>query len=399
MSMRVSTLGSFMSGLSAIQRLQSALDQTQRQISNGRRLLMPSDDPIAAQRALELRESIGRLEQFDRNSDVARNRLAQEESILGSLNNSLQRVRELALQANNASQSDETRGFIAAEIREHLDSMIQLANQKDGNGRFLFSGNLTGAEPVSRMGMSFAYNGDEGQRLIAIGDGRAVADGDPGSEIFFRIRAGNGVFTAEPESGNAGTGIVGQTSVVDRTAWDQGTYTVRFVDPAAFEVLDSGGAVIATGAYQSGDRIGFRGIEFSLTGEPATGDEFEIAPSPYQDMFTTVDRLATAIEQTVVDDPSRAAMTNEINAGLMNIDQSLSALLEVRTKVGARLATIENQVQSNSDLAFTIRETLAGIEDLDYAEALSRLSLQATALDAAQQTFVRTQQLSLFNYF
>ena len=49
--------------------------------------------------------------------------------------------------------------------------------------------------------------------------------------------------------------------------------------------------------------------------------------------------------------------------------------------------------------ALTLEETLAGIEDLDYAEALSRLSLEATTLEAAQQSFVRTQQLSLFNFF
>ena len=105
--MRVSTSGAFASGLAAMQRLQAALDQTQRQISTGRRILTPSDDPIAASRALEIRESVGRLEQFDRNANIASNRLSQEEAALGSVNNVLQRVRELALQANNATQSNE----------------------------------------------------------------------------------------------------------------------------------------------------------------------------------------------------------------------------------------------------------------------------------------------------
>ena len=60
--MRVSTSGAFNFGQSAMQRLQAALDFTQKQISTGRRVLTPSDDPIASARALEIRESIGRLE-------------------------------------------------------------------------------------------------------------------------------------------------------------------------------------------------------------------------------------------------------------------------------------------------------------------------------------------------
>jgi len=395
---RVSTISTYLTGLSAMQRLQSTLDHTQRQISTGRRILVPSDDPIAASRALEFRESIARLKQFDRNAGIAQNQLAQEESVLGSVNNVLQRVRELALQANNATQSNETRELIAIEMREHLENLMQLANQKDGNGRYLFSGNLEDVEPVSRMGMTFAYNGDQGQRLIQIGEGRQIADGDSGADIFFRIRAGNGVFTATPAASNAGTGIVGQSSVVDPSVWDQDTYTVRFIDPANYEVLDSGGALVTASAYQSGDRIAFRGIEFSLTGQPGAADEFAVTPSPYQDIFTTIDKLATAIEQPIIGDDSRAAMTNAVNASLQNIDQAIGAVLNIRTKVGSRLAVIENQVDSNAALTLTIQETLAGVEDLDYAEALSRLSLEVTLLEAAQQSFVRTQQLSLFNF-
>lgn len=396
--MRVSTLGSYLSGLTAMQRLQSALDHTQQQISTGRRILSPSDDPIAASRALEFRESVARLEQFDGNAGIAANRLAQEEAVVSSVNDVLQRVRELALQANNSTQSNETRALIAVEMREQLDYLLQLANQKDGNGNYLFAGNSQDVEPVSRMGGNFAYNGDQGQRLIRIGDGREVADGDPGSDVFFRIRAGNGDFAVTPAAGNAGTGVVGQSVVVDPTAWDQGSYTVRFVDPDNYEVLDSGGAVIGAGAYQSGDRLAFAGIEFALSGAPAAGDEFAVVPSPYQDMFTSIERLVSAIEQPVTDDSSRAAMNNGINAGLQNIDQAIGNVLDIRTKIGSRLAVIENQVDSNSALALTIQQTLAGIEDLDYAEAISRLSQQLTTLEAAQQSFVRTQQLSLFDF-
>lgn len=381
-----------------MQRLQSALDFTQRQISSGRRILTPSDDPIGAARALELRESIGRLAQFDRNATIAENRLAQEETVLTTVNDTLQRVRELALQANSGTQSNETRGLIAIEMREQLDRLVQLANQKDGAGRYLFSGNLDGVAPVSRQGSNFSYNGDQGQRLIQIGEGRQVPDGDPGSDIFFRVRAGNGTFTARALATNTGTAIIGEGSLVDPSAWDQDSYTLRFLDPVNFEVVNGAGAVIQSGAYQSGDRIAFRGIEFSLTGAPAAGDEFSVAPSPYQDMFTSLERLTTALEQSVNDDPSRAAMTNRINAGIQDIDEAIGSVLTVRTQIGSRLSVIEREIDNNGALALTVQATLGSIEDLDYAEAISRLSFEISTLEAAQKSFVLTQQLSLFNY-
>lgn len=397
--MRVSTQSSYLNGLTMMQRLQSALDFTQRQVSSGRRLLTPSDDPIAASRALNIRESMGRLEQFDRNANIASNRLAQEETSLDSVNNVLQRVRELSLQANNATQGDETRQLIAVEVRERLDQLVQLANQKDGNGSFLFSGNLHDTQPVTRMGAAFAYNGDQGQRFIQIGTGRQVADGDSGAAVFFAIRDGNGAFSSAPAISNTGSGVLGAGSLVDPTAWVPDQYTVRFLDQTNYEVVDSAAAVVSTGSYQPGDTIAFSGIEFSLQGQPQAADEFVIQPSRFQDIFSSIERLATAIELGVSDDVSRAQLTNGINAGLQNIDQAIGNILDVRTQIGSRLSAIEDQVDSNGSFVLSYQQTLSSIEDLDYAEALSRLSLEATTLEAAQQSFIRTQSLSLFNYF
>lgn len=397
--MRVSTRGAYLNGLQAMQRLQEALDFTQRQISSGRRILNPSDDPIGSARALGLRETISRLEQFDRNATIANSRLSQEETALKSVNDVLQRVRELALQANNATQSNESRGLIAIEMREQLGNLVQLANQKDGNGSYLFAGNLENTQPVTRMGAAYTYNGDQGQRFIQIGEGRQVADSDSGASVFFQIRNGNGTFSAFPGPSNTGTGIIGAGSLVDPTLYDQDQYTVRFIDPDNYEVLDSLGVTVAASSYQSGDTIAFRGIEFSLSGDPAAADEFIVAPSRFQDIFSNLDNLATAVATGVTSPSTRAEMSNQINAGLLNIDQALGKVLDVRTQVGSRLAAIENQIDSNGAFALNMQSTLAEIQDLDYAEAISRLTAEVTTLEAAQKSFIRTQQLTLFNYF
>ena len=396
--MRVSTYSTFLNGIRAIQNLQSSLDATQRQISSGRRIQTPSDDPIAASRALKLREILSRLGQFDRNAGNARNRLSQEEITLKSIGDIVQRVRELVLQANTATQNNETRRLIAIEMRENLNNLLQLANQKDGNGAYLFAGNLEATQPVAQVGSKFSYNGDQGQRFIQIGEGRYVADSDHGANVFFRIRNGNGVFSAAPSAVNTGTGLIGSRNVVDESLYDQDVYTVRFIDPANYEVLDSAGGVVTTSAYQSGDTVSFRGIEFNLTGEPAAGDEFVVSPSRFQDIFTTLEKITSALAQAVSDDASRAALANKVNSGLLDLDQALGKILDVRTQVGSRLRAIDDQVDNNGAFALAMQTTIAEIEDLDYAEAISRLTAESVTLQAAQRSFVFTQQLSLFDF-
>ncbi len=313
--MRISTSGVFQRGLNLMQQLQAALDRTQQQISSGRRILHPSDDPISSLRALELKETLSRLTQFERNGIAARNRLSLEETALVSVNDVLQRVRELALQARNPTQSNESRSLIAIEIRQQVDQLVQIANQRDGNGRFLFGGNMDNTTPVDRASDVFSYNGDQGQRLIQIGETRQIADGDSGSDVFFMIRNGNGTFFVNAPLPNTGSGIIGAGSLVDPTQFDQDQYTIQFVDPDNYNVLDSSATVIASGTFQSGNSIAFRGIEFTLEGLPAAGDEFVVSPSRFQDVFTTIDRLATTLQSGANDDVSRAAMNNGINAG------------------------------------------------------------------------------------
>ena len=283
-------------------------------------------------------------------------------------------------------------------MRQRLGQLVDIANSRDGAGRFLFSGNLDATTPVSVMGNSYTYNGDQGQREIQIGDSRRIFDGDSGDDVFFRIRAGNGTFTTSAAAANSGSAVIGQSSVTDTTQYDNAAYSVQFLTADDYEVRDSGNVVIATGTYQSGSAIEFRGIEFSLEGAAAAGDVFDVAPSPYQSVFSSVQQMITAVETVVFDDQTRADLNNGINAGLQNIDQGIGNVLDVQTRIGSRLAAIESQIDSNGAFALTVQDTLGSIEDLDYAEALSRLSLESTTLEAAQKSFVATQRLSLFDY-
>ncbi len=202
---------------------QRELSETEVQVASGKRMLRPSDDPSAAVRVLDIKESQQRLTQFQRNADMAMSRLEQEESALISITDLLQSVRELAVQGANGTLAASDRSAIATEVRAHMHSFLNLANSQDANGEFLFAGFQSQTRPFSHDGLGgFSYNGDDGQRMIEIGAGREVASGDPGS-VFMDFAASGG-----------GTTNIGE--VIYRLAADLEAGTA---DPAAMADIDS----------------------------------------------------------------------------------------------------------------------------------------------------------------
>lgn len=128
---------------------QAILDKVQNQLATGKRILQPSDDPSGTARSNQLRDSLGRTDQYIVNGDTADARLTQEESIFGSMVNSMQRARELAIQSLNDTYSSKDRIGIGAEIEQLFQEMMGLSNTRDASGEYLFGGMQGDREPFS----------------------------------------------------------------------------------------------------------------------------------------------------------------------------------------------------------------------------------------------------------
>ena len=89
-------------------------------------MLTPADDPVAAAQILDITEDLAQIDQYQRNSNLAEGQLALEDTVLADVGNVLQRVSELVVQANNASQSPETRAIIATEVEGLIDQLVAL---------------------------------------------------------------------------------------------------------------------------------------------------------------------------------------------------------------------------------------------------------------------------------
>jgi flagellar hook-associated protein 3 FlgL len=275
---------------------------------------------------------------------------------------------------------------------------VQLANTQDGNGQYLFAGFSSETQPFTRAGGSIVYNGDQGQRQLQIGATRLVTDSDNGAAVFQNIRNGNGTFSASAAPTNTGTGLLGQRSVVDLSQYDGGSYTISFPTPATFEVRDSANALVSSGAFTPGQAIAFRGIQVEIGNQPAAGDSFQVAPSASQDLFATVQNFLDALKTTTASPASQVDVNNRIGNFLTDVDQALNHMLDVRAQVGSRLTAVDSQKDINADVDLHNKSLLSQLQDLDYADALSRLSLDLTSLEASQKAFAQTSGLSLFNY-
>ncbi len=385
--------------LSALDDVRQRVAQTQQQIASGKRVNSPSDDPVAAARIIHLDNSLARLDQYEANAVFARNQLGLEEKALNEAVSGLQRIRELMLQANNATASAADRQLIAAEIAEQRTALLAIANTTDADGRHLFGGYAERTTPfTTAAGGNVVYNGDQGQRSLQISESRFVAINDSGAQVFQRIHDGNGTFAVSASAANTGTGVLGTNSVTNPSAWVADTYTIEFLTPTSYEVRNGANTLIVAGAYSGPQAIAFAGIEVSLEGAPETGDVFTVTPSTQRDMFATIDRVIAQLQSPSTSPADRAELHSNLGQRLGDIDNAIDHLLDVRGEIGSRVRALDQQESLNADFAVQLNTTLSSIRDLDYAEALSRLTHELFGLDAAQQAYARTQNLSLFRY-
>jgi flagellar hook-associated protein 3 FlgL len=386
--------------LAAISSLESNLAQTQNEISSGNSFTTASGNPAAAGAVNNYTQALAQSQQYVTNSNAAQTRLGTEDNALSQVQSALQSLRDLALEANNSGLSDQDRGAIASQAAQIQNTLLGLANTQDGNGEYLFGGFSTGAQPFTSSAAGATYNGDQGQRQVQIGPGQTIADSDSGNAVFQQIKNGNGTFNVTAPVANTGTGVVGATTVSNPQTYaaGNGQYTIDFTAPGTYEVRDSTNAVIGTGAYTSGGTISFAGIQVTLTGAPATGDSFSVAPSTNQSLFTTVQNFVSALQTGSDSSASIAQLNNNMNGAINDIDQALNQMSDVRADIGGRLNSITTQQSVAGTQQTQLKSNISSLQGLDYASAVTTLDQQNTTLSAALQAFAQTQGLSLFNY-
>jgi flagellar hook-associated protein 3 FlgL len=401
--MRVSTHWLYSVGSADLSRKQAEMLRTQQQLASGRRVLQPSDDPIAAAAALGVEQARALNDQYGRNQGFAGDTLRLAESTLAQAGEALQAVRELAMAAGNDTLGAADRASLAVAVRGKLQELLGLANTRDGADGYLFAGYQEGAQPFTPTPAGVVYQGDQGSRALQVGATRLLEISASGAEVFEGARAGNGSFTVAAGAANRGSAMADTGRVINPAALNGHSYQVVFGIAAGvttYDIVDTttGTTVTAGAQYAAGSGISFDGMQFTVTGDPADGDAFTLAPSARQSVFKTLDDLASLLEGSAAGGLTQGQFHTGLANAVASLDQAHDHVLAVRTGIGSRLNELDalgSQVASNGVLQ---QQELSRLVDLDYAEAASRLAQQHTSLQAAQQSYLRVTSLSLFNF-
>ncbi|MFW5426294.1 MAG: flagellar hook-associated protein FlgL [Methylophagaceae bacterium] len=394
--MRISTAYMFDQNLTAMLNQQTALGQTQLQVSTGKKILNPSDDPISAIAALNLQRELNLTEQYLTNSVKAENKLEVEEGALMGATDILHRIHELAVQGLNDTNTKSDRTAIAQEITQLNGQLLALSNTRDAGGDYLFSGFKTDTQPYTSIGASYA--GDSGQRNLQVGAGVLVETNDPGNQIFEADHVQTNLDSSAATDSTLTITRRGINSAIPAGS----TLDVDFNSATNSLTVTLGAVTQTITPYTAGEEItltdldpSFPDLTLKLDGGLTANDSHQLATvTTNQTLFKTINDFALGLTSNNVsanDSPNNGDF-------LANISTAMETVIDTQAKVGARLNIIEQQRDVNDGLSLNMQKTLSEIQDLDYAEAISRLTLQMTGLQAAQQSFSRVQGLSLFNY-
>lgn len=398
MTNRISTAGMRDAVITQMMAQQTALSKTQSQVASGQRVQTPADDPIAATQIMTMQAALSQVAQYKTNAGAATTRLNTNEQALSSLGTLLQHVRDLVVQANTGTVDAASQAAIATDVKSSLQQLQSIANQKDANGEYLFAGLATQTQPfVQNSNGSVSYQGDQGTRSLQLSDNQRVLDGFSGSQVFQDIPQGNGTFTTAASATNTGSASIDPGQVTNPAAWVKGTYSLQFTAANAYQIVDAGNNVVASGAYTDGTAIAFNGAQVTVTGTPAVGDSFTIAPAGKEDVFTTLNNLLTTLG-TAPSAGTRALQTTALTGALGQIDQALNHTSLLKTEVGSRLNAVDAATTAGQQLNDSLTASVSSLRDLDYASAISTMNQQMLGLQAAQQAYAKISQLSLFQY-
>ncbi len=395
--MRVATTLMYDQAISSFATQQRRIYEAQQQISTGIRVSDPHQDPIAAVNIDRLQGLDSRLDSFQRNIGTLNERFAIEDTSMSDISTVYQRMRELTVQAGNTAIPKESRLALAAELREGLKSIASLANTVNSQGLYSFAGAEGDHQPVEIFdanGMVAAsLSGDDTARQLDIAEGRTMALGTNTAAKFLRVDSDNALRT-RAELSNTGSAQAMSAFVSDPAVFTGQELNIVFDSANTFDILaDDGSILLADQDYRPGETIEYAGVTTVIDGTPAVGDAFSVEAGSSKDAFTALNQLIGVLRSGTSEQ-----LTAMVDITLVDINALQEKLSVAQVEGGAKMNTLERQESNNLDMGLSLKKSLSAIRDTDFVTAVSQLQQEMTIYEAAQATFAKIQQSTLFDH-
>jgi len=406
--MRISFNQKYQVNLNSILTAQERLQNASAKLEKQTKILTPSDDPSASARVVGLDQQISQMDQYQSNSVILRNSLDLEEAALSNIRGTMDQARVLTLQLGNGAYSQLDRSAISTQLKNMRSQIFDLMNQKDADGGYLFSGfqDETQAYDLDPATGKYTYYGDEGQKKLQISPSVALASNDSGKFVFEDVNARRKT-TAPVVSGGATSAVfnISNQSQFDdfyRQNYDSlipanNNFQVVINGANNYEIQRNGASLspAVTGAFISGSEISFNGLKMTVNGAGPAQVDFSLKTPEKSNILNTLTDIINAIE---VGQVSGTALKESMSDALAQIDGAAVKIDGAMSGIGGRQNLVDNIEGGNDDLQISNKAFRADLYEVDYAEAITELTKQETALSAVQQTFNRVTSTSLFDY-
>lgn len=206
--MRISTQMMYEQNMRGIANSQSEWLRYGEQISTGKRVTKPSDDPIAASQAVVLSQAQAQNSQYATARIFATQKVSLEENVLGQVTTAIQSAQEKIVYAGNGTLSDDDRASLATDLQGIRNQILNLANSTDGNGRYIFAGYKTETAPYTETEGAITYGGGDKAVTQSVDAARSMTIGHTGDQIFNHITS-----NAKPEPSAEGTTTASETDL------------------------------------------------------------------------------------------------------------------------------------------------------------------------------------------
>ena len=413
---------------------QTILSNLQENLTSGKRVVRPSDDPVAAAQAERALVRIQRIQTEQRALEVQRNAMAQAEATLGDAVGLVQEMRQLVIAAGGGSLKQEDRKTYASQIQSLREQLVDVVNRKDTNGIPLLG--ALGSELTPFLGPlsgnpDYEFKGQPGQSASTGVTVPLTVDGH--SALMFDPRR-DGVYNAAISTTNTANPLDGRRFGTDTvqvkdahllqqptrtysvgftgaTLNPDGTYNITY-DITSPGYTSPGGPVTVNNlkadqlqsipveiADPDGAKISFninatptKAPDGSLVYSPADGDTVTISASP--SMLSVIDRAVRDIGGA----PNNNAASQAVGQALANLDKGLERLHNIRGYAGELLNRADRITGDQTNRTIQLEGDRSRAEDLDMVKGISDFQNAQVGYEAALKSYAQVQRLTLFNY-
>jgi flagellar hook-associated protein 3 FlgL len=397
----------------------------QDQMSSGKQIRKPSDDPFKASRIMQMHSEIDANKQYNNNIKDSINWLDTTDTSLGQVGDALGRVEELLISTGNPGYGSNQRQAIRDEINQIIGGVSQILNTSF-DGKYIFGGTSGTSKPVEVGTNSTLENTNLICNVKPKTVGKIISNVmtytgetvDAGSEFNIYLNGSSMKITTTADiekngtmaaaAGNLqidiNTTIEAANAQAGKISGDDGfiePITVEANEDGRFEIISPSG-IVAFSATAETKKLGLSEGTDLLLVEVSQGVtmDYNITASQVinygsgtnnlMELFKNITNHLNSMEATDIQ-----SLTTTDLEGIKN---AMTNVLKLRSTVGAKQNSMESAQNRNVDQNFNMTEILARTEDIDITEKIMEFASMQTIYMASLQTSARVLQPTLLDY-